>query len=123
MTAPVLPRRLRHRAQLTAVLDAVQARDNVVYLTDFRPDAPPPAPDRDAPLQSPARPAAAGRVPARWSPRPLRVIGRRFARSQLAADLREYGHTLALLAGLLAGVLLAEHVHALIQPLFGGPPS
>lgn len=75
---------------------------------------------RDAPLQSPARPAAAGRVPARWSPRPLRVVRRRFARSQLRRDLREYGHTLALLACVLLGMWLADHLP--FAHLIGGTP-
>lgn len=73
---------------------SVERRDNVVFLDFVHAD-----------VQRPAvslNPPAAGPLPARLSPRPVRVLRRRFARSQLAVDLRDWGWLVGLLvAGLI----------------------
>jgi hypothetical protein len=56
------------------------------------------------------------RLPARWSPRPVRVLADRFLRSHLAADLRDW-------AWLVCVLTAAVVVLAAIDPLiFGGTP-
>lgn len=59
-------------------------------------------------------PPATGRLPARLSPTPCRVIARRIGRSQFAADLRDYAFVIGLLLALLVCLLLGEQLHLLV---------
>jgi hypothetical protein len=98
--------------------------DHVVVYADFRSDSPPPEPDRQDPWRAvavgeePCRPP--GRIPARWSPRPVRVLRGRFARSQLADDLRAHSLTFGLLLGALIGAFVFDDLQALVLTLTGG---
>lgn len=108
---------------------SIERDQNVVFLT-FSSSAPPPVLEEDSswwpwtetgvePVSG--KPATATRsLPARWSPRPVRVLRRRFRRSQFAADLRAYAWLVGLLAA--AGLVLAagEHLHDTVIYLFGG---
>jgi hypothetical protein len=108
--------------------------NNVLFVNFSGPASPPP---EAGPESSPWRPrpepaveadsgkpvAAARPIPARWSPRPVRVARRRFARSQLAADLQEYVWLLGLLAAAVIGAVLFDHLQALAHTLTGGTTS
>lgn len=102
------------------------ARSNVLHLDDFRAGVRPPAAARD---QHPGRrtsreatSAPARALPARWSPRPLRVVGRRVAASGLARDLHRNRDLIAVLTGLIAAGLICLHTPLLdlIHQLIGG---
>lgn len=110
----------------------IERRDNVVFI-GFGPAATPPTtgPDdtwwpREGDEQPPApgkTPAATRPLPARWSPRPVRVLRRRFRRSQLAADLADYGRLIGALAGFVVVLLAGDHLHDALTRLLGGPLS
>lgn len=102
------------------------ARSNVIHLDSRRPvPFPRPAagsqhPGRRTSREATSAPARA--LPARWSPRPLRVVARRVARSGLARDLHRNRDLIAVLLGLIAAGLLCLHTPLLdlIHQFTGG---
>lgn len=98
-------------------MTGVIARPDNVVDVDFCSAAPPPAAEQS----NPWRPDPAGEelpaarpVPARWSPRPVRVLRRRFLRSELAADLRQWAWLVGLMTAAVVLLVAGDHLHALI---------
>lgn len=65
-------------------------------------------------------PPATRSLPARWSPRPLHVLGDRFARSQFVADLRQRALLIGFCLAFLAFYGLVD-LALLFSPTLGGP--
>lgn len=105
----------------------IEREQNVAFI-HFLADSPPPEPatEDDAwwPWDGePVVEAGSGKtsratrpLPARWSPRPVRVLRRRFRRSQLAADLRQW----AWLVGVLSAAVLVLVAGDYLNRLLGG---
>lgn len=105
---------------------SIERRDNVTYIS-FGTDSthPEPVPGETGwwpwmegadEVLSGKTPTATGPLPARWSPRPVRVLRRRFARSQFAADLRQW----AWLVGVLSAAVLVLVAGDYLNRLLGG---
>ncbi|TFV90436.1 hypothetical protein [Blastococcus sp. CT_GayMR16] len=109
----------------------LEHEQNVTYI-DFCSAAPPPAAEQGEAAWWPwaeaeesvsgKTPVATTSLPARWSPRPCRVLADRFARSRLRADLRDWALLVAFLTGGVLGLALADLMHSLTHIPTGGTP-
>lgn len=114
---------------MTATL--AHSADRVVAYLDFGTGSPPPEPVPEEtawwPFDETAVEAVTGKsraattpLPARWSPRPVRVLRRRFARSQFAADLRRWAGFVAFMSAVVVLLAAGDHLHQTYIHLFGG---